>query len=142
MLASLFQGLETCARQGLCIRVCAAKDDAQCPFLNSFNLLCYLCMLGAHITMPYGADILNYEALSVRCVNRIFLRGFHAWGVNPRPTKLFFVTRLTKGGGLLQPPPLIFQTEPPMKLILVSLGRYGPSLRIHTKMSTIGQGVT
>ena len=29
-----------------------------------------------------------------------------------------------------------------MKLVLVSIGRYGPSLLIHTKMSTIGQGVT
>ena len=58
MLASLFRGLETCATQALCIRgVCAAEDDATCPFLNSFNLL---CMLGAHITMPYTAGILNY----------------------------------------------------------------------------------
>ena len=45
-------------------------------------------------------------------------------------------------GGLLQPPPFIIRTEPPMKLILVSIGRYGPPLFIHTKMSTIYQGVT
>ena len=63
---------------------------------------------------------------------------------NPCLTKLFFVTRLTKSyqGGLLQPH---FPNRCPyeiVKLILVSIGRYGPSLSIHTKMSTIGQGVT
>ena len=58
MLASHFQGLETCARHGLCIRgVCGTKDDGTGPFLDSLDLL---CMLGAHITMPYRAGILNY----------------------------------------------------------------------------------
>ena len=63
----------------------------------------------------------------------------HGMQINPLLTKLFFVTRLTKGGCYN---PLDFPNRPPMKLILVSIGRYGPRLSIHTKMSTIGQGVT
>ena len=57
--------------------------------------------------------------------------------VYPRLTNLFFVTRQTKGGG-----GCYNRTEPSMKLTLVSIARYGPPLSIHTKMSTIGQGVT
>ena len=53
---------------------------------------------------------------------------------NPRLTKLVFVTRLTEGGRFN---PLDFPNRTPMKLILVSIGRYGPSLSIHTKISTI-----
>ena len=60
----------------------------------------------------------------------------------PRLTKLIFCnTSITKGGGVLQPLPRFSKPKPPMKLILVSIGRYGPSLSIHTKMSTIDQGV-
>ena len=59
---------------------------------------------------------------------------------NPRLTKLFFETRLTKG--VVTTPSLDIPNRTPLKLILVSIGRYGPSLSIHTKMSTIGQGVT
>ena len=59
--------------------------------------------------------------------------------VNPRLAKLFFVTRLTKGG-CYNPLPRFSKPNPLWNL--VSIGRYGPSLSIHTKMSTIGQGVT
>ena len=59
---------------------------------------------------------------------------------NPCLTKLFFSNTFNQGGCCN--PSLDFQTEPPMKLILVSIGWDGPSLFIHTKMSTIGQGVT
>ena len=55
----------------------------------------------------------------------------------------FFVTRLTKGGGVVvATSSLDFPNRSPMKMILVSVGRYRSSLLIHTKMSTIGQGVT
>ena len=43
--------------------------------------------------------------------------------INPRLTKLFFATHLTKGGGLLQPPPKIFATEPPLNFVLESIDR-------------------
>ena len=52
----------------------------------------------------------------------------------PSSNQAIFCNTSNQGG--------LLQTEPPMKLILVSIGRYGPSLLIHTKMSTIGQGVT
>ena len=52
------------------------------------------------------------------------------WSLNPRLTKLFFVTRLTKKG-LLQPPSLDYPNRTPYEV-----------LSIHTKMSTIDQGVT
>ena len=59
--------------------------------------------------------------------------------LNPRLTKLFFVTRLTKG--VVATPSLDFPNQTPMKLNLVSIGSYGPSLLIHTKMSTIGRAL-
>ena len=58
---------------------------------------------------------------------------------NPRLTKLFFVTRLIQGGCYN---PLDFPNLTLYGIDFVSIGRYGPFLRIHTKMGTIGQGVT
>ena len=39
-------------------------------------------------------------------------------------------------------PSLDFPNRTSYEIGLVSIGRYGPSLFIHTKMSTIGEGVT
>ena len=63
--------------------------------------------------------------------------------ISPRLTKLFFVTRLTGGGGVVTTPSLDFPNRTPYEIDFgINSLRYGPSLSIHTKMSTIGQGVT
>ena len=52
--------------------------------------------------------------------------------INPRPTKLFFVTRPTKGGWL--PPPLWeFVIKHPMRLKVAPVVSYGPPLHSDTK---------
>ena len=58
-----------------------------------------------------------------RCLSYLSVVLFR-YNLNPRLTKLLFVTRLTKGGGLLQPTPWIFANKPPMNLVLVSIDRY------------------
>ena len=68
----------------------------------------------------------------------MFMKLIHMVALNPR---LYFCN-MSNHGGFVATPSLDFRTEPLMKLILVSIGRYGPSLFIHTKISTISQGVT
>ena len=52
--------------------------------------------------------------------------------INPRPTKLFFVTRPTKGG-MVATPPLEFVIRHPMPMTLVSVVSYDPPLTSDTK---------
>ena len=85
------------------------SDNAQC--------WCFPASNGSHHrshgTNP-DASVWNAcaPATFCSCVNNV-LNGF--W-VNPRLTKVFFVTRLTKGGGVVATPPLNFPNPTPYEL--------------------------